>query len=153
MKKIKLVTLVMLTTCLIGLTPKKAEAGVFIGYTGFALGHEYGQYQASPYLWALPGASIAGMGVWVLRVSKVGGSLLIVLDETSQTQKKLEMALAHEYYFINNPEVIHNLATMINLKLPSTLVTLTETEVRTALAAVDLSEEEVQFVVNDLSNF
>lgn len=159
----KLLAFVTIVGCLLSVPTKKAEAGVVIGMTGFALGSEYGESSASPYFASMPGAVIAGLGVWMIRATHgvwgtIGGTLLIALDaDSSLNQQKLEQVLVKTYPFINNFETIKSLAMTVKTKMPlkmekdkEYLVRLTEEETLIALESADLSDEEIAFVVNDL---
>lgn len=84
--------------------------------------------------------------------------LMILSEDGSLAQDKLEGALTEKYSMISDREVISNLAKSIKTKADSMkadnegkkLVSLTETEVRSILASADLEEDEIKQIVNDL---
>lgn len=157
----KILGVFLIASCLIVTPVKKAEAGVVIGTIGLALVPEYGP-EATIVPMTIAGIS-AGLGVVIIRLTTsiagtVGGSLLIALDaNTNLSQSVLVQTFARSYPFINNQQTLNELAKTLKEKAPKTIeayqkieVSLSENEVRDALESSDLTEEEIQVVIQEL---
>lgn len=162
MKKLMMGFLMM--SFLIGVPVKKAEAGWAMGVVGTLGGS---QVDADNLLgWgalALGGFTAIGTGIWVIRATHNGwgtaaGVVMIVLDtDSSLSQNVLENALTNAYPFLDNQMVIENLAKTIKAKAPREikpdqkyLVSLTEAETLSNLNGADLTQEQIDLIVNDL---
>lgn len=163
-KKLLAVPLIVAT---LGLTvpAKKAEAGVIILFStaslfsdankpiGYAVGGTLGA--ATMYgglVFGIPLYQlIPGLGL----ISMVGG---LVLDANGNLPKEaLATYLVDKYNFIDNQVIIESLVSAIKTKHesvkhinPEAYIALTESETRSILEAANLSEGEIQQVVNDL---
>lgn len=105
-------------------------------------------------LMVIGGGSIIG-GITAAFAPKVGLIIIassIVLDaDGSLNQDKLVEYLSKKYPFIDNQEVISDLALFLKQKSYQTdYVSLSEDETRHALSSLDLSEEEILSVTSDL---
>ena len=87
----------------------------------------------------------------------VGASLLVLGIDGALNPGVLEGNLSARYPFIDDREVTANLASSIYAKVPLNLksnesyfVSLSENSTREILSPIDLSEEQIQKVVNDL---
>lgn len=162
MKNLKSLFLGTLVASTLMLAPaKKAEAGVIVGFTGAVVCAVDSSSSGGCTGVALGlGAGIAVPGVWLMIHTSniwvgVGGGILLVLDQENPTVGHLEEAFTTTYPFIDNEQVIKNLAAKVSSKIPTDLsdkinISLTENETREALEGVDLTEEQVEFVVNNL---
>ena len=102
---------------------------------------------AVPFL--RPGAANTWQGL--------GITLIIMNADGRVSQDVLAQTLAKAYPFIDNGETLSDLAKTIRAKVPpagagesKSFVSLSESETRSALMSADLSEEQIQKVVNDL---
>ena len=141
-----LVTALIATSMFAAIPAQKAEAGLIFGCV-VDKNHN-------------GGTSLAGFLV-VSSVAYIFGAGLgwaIVLDEKGEiSQDQLAGNLAMKYPFIDNADVTAELANTIKLKYAeekntqeNVLVSLSENETRSILSQADLSDEEVEQVVNDL---
>ena len=84
------------------------------------------------------------------------GALVFVLDASgTPSTNSIEEALSARYPFIDSKDALRALATAMNTKVPvqvekSTLIHLSETEIRNALMRDALTDEEIDRVVADL---
>lgn len=159
----KLITSLAITTALLaGLSySPKSHAGIIVGGGGTALTIASRGYIASL---TVPLIVIGGVTAVVATASLTAGVLpglivLLVLEEDGALpQDQLESVLSERYHFINDREVISMLALEIKSKADEMdldqegkkVVTLDSSEVRPILIATELSEEEIQLVVEDL---
>ena len=115
----------------------------------------------------VPVLDIVGLGIIGLALQNAGGAepavfvvpgVVTVLDADGLLkQDVLAQGFEKAYPFIDNKEVLGNLASAIKVKAPEQFVvgqkyplSLTESETRSILAASSLSEENIQKIVNDL---
>ena len=150
----------------------RAEAGVILIGSGIAdelqaaddmrdgqLGQSDGDHSAAVVSLAL-GLSLTGGGLIILGEvtdAVFPAVFLMVLDANGAlNQNILAQGLERAYPFIDNSEVLGNLASALKAKAPEAFVgqkysvSLTESETRSILAASSMSEENIQKVVNDL---
>ena len=169
----KILSTLIISGCLFTfLNVKKAEAGLYLqSKTPMGTCHdhdEWGHHYEHPcHVGSFEASAFALSGVAIIfyetlygpknTAAIVAGAFLIVLDENN-ANGSLANTLSERYPFIDNSEVLTNLAdTILNKKLEITkdatalaLVTLPENEVRQVLSSVDLNESEINFIVNDL---
>lgn len=158
MMKIKKMTttLALALTLLIGssLTAPKADAGILTMAGGIASNNVAGVVTGGFVTWA--GFAIADMA----RTNPWGfvGFALIVLDANQPlTNDGIEQFIAKKYPFIDDREVISDLATLVKTKIVSSgalntsmNVRIPAIEVRKILANTSLSEEQSQMIVTAL---
>lgn len=162
MKNLKSLFLGSLVAATLMLAPaKKAEAGVIVGFTGMIVCSIDSSSPTGCTGVALGlGGGLAAGGIWLMvKTSNIWlegtGTLIVILDQENPAADQLEQGFAAAYPFIDNEQVIKNLAVKISNKIPADLadkvnVTLTENETRTALEGADLSEAQIQQVVDNL---
>lgn len=161
MKNLKSLLLgALLATSLIFAPAKKAEAGIVLAGTGFLVG-AMADDPATIFGFTVIGGSLVTGSMWLMTKfqnpwMKVGGTILIVLDtDRANDQPQFAEIFSKTFPFIDNAEVIENLAIKVAHQVPANLtdkvtISLSEDEIREALAGADLTEEQVEFVVNNL---
>jgi len=158
MKNIKKTSLALVLSILIGSTfaAPKAEAGVVTVIGSAVEGSMAGVAAGNAISWggfALFEAFTAVNNTW-----HIVGIVLIALDASQPlTNDGIEQFLAKKYPFIDDREVISDLATLVRTKIVSSgglnqgmTVSIPENEVRTLLANSSLTDEQTQAVVTAL---
>ena len=80
------------------------------------------------------------------------GYFVIGLDADGLLNKdNLENALAAKYSFIADSQSISNLASAIASKDKTSIIRLSDDEVREALSGADINDEQLKIVINDLN--
>lgn len=138
--------------------PKKAEAGVLI----YAIGTIDKEEDSVECLGVIT-ASIGGfLGLINLDGGGIGWKIpiiLITLQSDGTIEKGyLENEFVERYSFIDNADVIDNMSSVVKKKFietknnnGSSLVRLSEDEVREILSPIDLTEKQILTVVKDLN--
>lgn len=157
----------IMSTCLIALTlsltaPKpQAEASVIVGGF-FGLGASISCGAEWYEVAAIAGGTVAGItaGILIIRSGLPGlGTTFIVLDEKGNyDQNQLAAHFSHKYSFVNNEQVIFKLAQAVNEKYEElkkgdevVYVTLQSSQVEQILRPLDLSTEQMNLVMTDLT--
>lgn len=156
----------LMITCLLGTATysKKSEAGIVLvtAAAGWAIGTKFSPFALFSIAPAMVSAPFIGIGILGLTaggMSPAGAIVLLVLDENgSLPQDKLESLLSEKYQFIADREAISSLASTIKAKAESMeadaegkkLVTLSEEEVRSILSSTEISEEEMNTVIKTM---
>lgn len=162
----RIVSCLLIATTLTTAMPKKAEAGFVIGGSGVTMviaGDKPALYgtgagmAAVGMLTFITGTAMIIMGTPLL---PVGVALFVLSEDGSLPQSDLEKIIAMKYPFIQEADVIQDLAILIKEKAEAQeyvndqkFVTVSEEEVHALLAHTDLPEtspEQVQILVNEL---
>lgn len=150
-------------TLIAATTTKKAEAGVLLGGS-FIAGGILAETDPEQKLlgFSISGGIIAGAiigGRAIIKVAKgnpwgiASGITLIVLDQKNSNEQ-----LVQQFPFLDNQEVVQNLSDALIDKYETqekvdglAIVKLTTSEVEEILAPMDLTMDQINLVMNDLT--
>ena len=140
-----------------GVSEIKAGDDVVGGYMDLILGVPISvalvAFGINAYNTAVPFLRPGAVNSW----QGIGITLIIMSADGKVSKDVLAQTLAKAYPFIDNGDTLSDLAQAIRDKVPpagtsesKAFVSLTEDETRSALISANLSEEQIQRVVNDL---
>lgn len=155
--------LLIATTLQMAIPAKKAEAGLLftagVGVSDSTTGGQlllcFGLTMVAPLA---IGTILAIKGIGPRWITIPATVAVVFLDEKSPfNPHSLEATLQERYPFVDNHDVLKQLANSIRQKFQDTnpvnemyFVSLTENETRSILAPVELTEEQVEIMVNEL---
>lgn len=168
MKLKKIISVLVFSSILMTTFPvKKAEAGIVVAAGSLTMTFvgmdqhwkiSKNDFNGDGSIYIGTPVFLAG-GVVALVGTFIANPLLIVLSEDgSLSHSDLENVLTERYSFLNDREVISGLASALKLKVKAqkperngtTLISLSEAEVKAILAPLDLKSVEIATVINDL---
>ena len=156
MKKMNLSLIAVTMLMMLGLSavqPKEANAAIGLdllwetdGLVGFGTG-----------IFGVLPIEITALFLHSGTVALVGAGLLVLDADGSLSQDRMVQALSAKYPFVDNHEVIEQLATAIKVNAPSKIengkryvVSVSQEEVNAILEGTDLTEDQMQKIADDL---